>query len=92
MLRTGGAGMNVVNQSKREGVLSMKAYTMIHLLRQEALQLAMIKSSLVDIEWFAPNMNAAFYSWELQGQSLFHRHGELILQYTKVCYRTPAII
>lgn len=60
MLWMGGAGMNVVNRSNREGVLSMKVYTMIHLLCQEALQLAMIKSSLVDIKWFPPNMNTAF--------------------------------
>lgn len=39
--------MNVVNQSKREGVFGKKVYPMIHRLCQEPLQLVVIKGVVV---------------------------------------------
>lgn len=46
-LRKGGAGMNVVNQSEREGVFGEKYYPMIHQLCQKTLQLVLIKGVMV---------------------------------------------
>lgn len=39
--------MNVVNQSKRQGVFGKKVYPMIHLLCEEPLQLDVIKGNVV---------------------------------------------